>query len=107
MTFKPIVRNNAFWAPVNPGDQITGTVLEHIEGKFGSQFTIEDEATKKEFTTPSHRVLQNLLEDVAVGQRVRITYTGEEPPKVRGQSPMKMYNVERDEPDDAKEVMAS
>ena len=106
MTFKPIVRNNAFWLPVNPGDQLTGIVLDRIEGKFGEQLTIEDELTKKEFTTPSHRVLQNLLEDVAIGARVRITYQGEEPPKVRGQSPMKMYLVERDEPDDAAEVMA-
>jgi len=107
MTFKPIERKSAFWSPDTAGQHLTGIVLERIEGNFGQQLVIDDEETKKATTTPSHRWLQNLLEDVAIGERVRITYQGTEPPKVKGQNPTKIYVVERDEPDDAGEVMAS
>jgi len=94
------------WLPDHPGDGLIGEVMDRFEGKFGSQLTIRDELTKTEVNTPSHKVLQNLLEDVTIGARVRITYKGEEPPKVRGQSPMKMYEVETDEPEDAAATMA-
>ena len=80
------------WLPKVKGEELAGEITKVADGKFGPQWTImkEDES---EVLTPSHKVLQNRMEGLAVGEVVKIVYLGQEPPAVRGQNPMQMYEV--------------
>lgn len=80
-----------FWQPTEEEDQIEGEVIDIVEGIYGSHYKIK--TAKEEIMTPAHKVLLNRLQTVQKGQKVRIVYTGEQPPKVRGQNPTKMYEV--------------
>ena len=82
------------WLPENTGDKLEGEVLDlDSTGAYGLQATIKTE--KGELTTPAHKWLQNCLRRVKTGERIEIIFTGEEPPKVKGQSPTKKYDVFR------------
>jgi len=80
------------WLPVNEKDELVGKVVEEIDGTYGSQWVIEQEDGTK-VRTPSHKVLQNRMAGIAVNTEIKIVYTGEEPPTVKGQNPTKMYKV--------------
>jgi len=86
-----------FWNPAI-GDELVGTVKAVNEGDYGKQYDIEtdtigDDGTNVVITTPSHKVLQNRMKDIAVGTKVKLVLDSEEPPAVKGQNKMKMYKV--------------
>lgn len=80
------------WLPAKEKEELVGEILDEQEGSYGVQYTIKKE-DGEEVRTPSHKVLQNRMSRVNVGDTVKIVFTGEEPAKVKGQSPMKMYDV--------------
>ena len=57
------------------GDELEGKVVDISEGIYGIQADIEEDDGNV-WTTPAHRVLQSALQKLAVGDNVRITYTG-------------------------------
>jgi hypothetical protein len=82
------------WKPTKEGETLTGKVVsERTHEKFGKSWTIE--TSDGEITTPSHAVLQNRLSNIKIGDKVRITYQGTQPAKIRGNSPTVMYLVEK------------
>ena len=81
-----------FWKPSKEGETLEGTVLEKVEGKFGVQVTLKL-ADGSEMKTPSHKVLQTRLRNKEIGQLIRIVYTGQLPPRVRGENPVQIYEV--------------
>lgn len=93
--WETIESTGSYWKPEKEGEVIEGTLSEIKEGgKYGTDYTlvtIEQEQVK----LPSHRVLQNLMARCKVGDYVRITFVGSQPPKVRGENPTLMYKVER------------
>lgn len=84
-------QGQVFWTPLE-NEELKGTVREIVEGAYGFQYIIET-AEGILFRTPSHKVLQNRMTDVKVGEEVKITYTGEEPPRIKGQNPTRIYKV--------------
>ena len=83
----------AMWLPENKGDELVGEVIAvHNDGDYGLNHTIKNDKGE-EVLTNSHKVLQSRMKKAKVGTMVRIVYTGEEPPSVKGYSPMKMYEV--------------
>lgn len=83
---------SSIWLPEKEGEEMIGEVKNiNTEGLYGNQYSIETE--KGAYLTPSHKVLQNRMVNVSVGDKVKIVYVGEEPPAVRGQNPTKMYEV--------------
>ena len=93
MAWEEIKSDVGFWKPTI-GSELIGVIVEKRDGKFGMQYTIET-ADKKKIVTPSHKVLQNRLEGMQVGQDVKIVLTGDEAPKVKGQSRTLIYSVFR------------
>jgi len=84
------------WLPEKEGEQIEGVVKEiDTEGQFGLRVLMEIPEEGKEKWMPSHKALQSRLSKAKVGDRLIITFTGEEPPSVKGHSPTKLYKVER------------
>jgi hypothetical protein len=82
------------WKPANEGDVLEGEVVSQKDHQsYGRAWGIKTD--EGEINTPAHKVLQNRMESVKIGDKVRITFVGYEPAKVRGQSPMAMYRVER------------
>ena len=82
------------WLPVKAGDSLKGVIAKiENDGQFGIQAVIKNE--NGEILTPSHKWLQNCLRKLNAGDKVEITFDGEEPPKVKGQSPTKKYSVFR------------
>lgn len=93
MTDKWIEQEGAgMWIPQNEGDELIGTVTDIVEGDYGKQYVIKKD-DGEEIRTPSHKVLQNRMAKVKAGNKVKIVYTGEEPPSVKGQKPTKMYKA--------------
>jgi len=84
--------NRDFWKPTKEGETLEGTVLEKKQGNFGLQITLKL-ADGSEVKTPSHKVLQNRLANKEVGQMLRIVYTGQLAPRVRGENPIQTYDV--------------
>jgi len=84
----------SYWKPEAAGEEQIG-VIDKIEDneQFGKQYTIKQAETGDIVTLPSHKVLQNRLVNAIVGSKVKIVYTGEELPKVKGNNPTKMYEV--------------
>jgi len=83
------------WLPKEPKEVLIGKVVRiDNDGQFGIQATVrKDDGT--EMLTPSHRWLQNCLKRFNSGEYIKVVYDGEEPPKVKGQSPTKIYSVYR------------
>ena len=84
--------NSEIWLP-EIGDHIEGEVLALKDGIYGLQATIGKDDDK--WVTPSHKVLQNRLNELAVGDYVRITLVKEELPTIKGNNKTKIYKVEK------------
>ena len=82
------------WLPSKEGDTLVGEITRiDVDAQFGIQATVKTD--KGEVLTPSHRWLQNCLKRLDKGNKIKVVYDGEEPPKVKGQSPTKTYSVYR------------
>lgn len=81
-----------WWQPEKVGDELIGKLIARIEGQYGAQFTIK-RADGYEIKTPSHKVLQGLLEMIQLNTDVRIKFTGTELPKIKGRNPTQLYEV--------------
>lgn len=88
------VEGAGFWNPEKAGDEVTGVIISQQDGQFGTHYTIKQK-DDTEIRTPAHKVLISRMVGFKQGDVVLITYEGEEPPKVRGQNPTKMYSVYR------------
>ena len=86
------------WLPSKEGEILEGEVT-HInkEGLYGTQYTVKKKDGGEEVLTPSHKVLQNRMQKAKEETKVKIVFTGTEPPKIRGQNPTSMYDVFFDE----------
>ena len=80
------------WEPKEINEELTGLIISINDGIYGKQFIIQQK-DGKEIRTPSHKVLQNRMDELEINTEVKIVYLGEEPPKIRGQQPTKMYKV--------------
>ena len=81
-----------YWNPQAPGESLKGKIAYAEEGEYGMSYTIELD-DKSLIKTPAHKVLLSRMTKAKAGDRVKITFTGEELPKVKGQNPTKMYEV--------------
>lgn len=87
------IESAGFWKPEKEGDILEGEIASiNTEGKYGTQYGIKT-SDGKIVNTPSHRVLQNRLASLKVGNKVRIVFECEELPQVKGQNPTKIYRV--------------
>ena len=79
------------WLP-EVGGEVEGKVIDKAEGDYGMQYTIQKEDGTA-IKTPSHKVLQNRLVAVSIGDSVKMVYDRDEAPSVKGFSPTKIYKV--------------
>jgi len=84
--------STGIWLPTEEGAELIGQVVQVDEVTYGASYTIKDK-DGFEHRTPCHKVLQNRMAKVQIGETVRIIYKGEEPPSVKGQNPTRMYDV--------------
>ena len=84
-----------FWKPEAIGEEQIGVIdsIGEDDEKYGKKYTIKQDDTGDLVVLPSHKVLQNRLVNAKVGDKVKVTYTGEELPKIKGNNPTKMYEV--------------
>lgn len=90
--WEEVPAGGSIWLPEKAGDVLIGEVLSRRDGNYGPQWLIK-RGEKDELYTPSHKVLQARMENVAIGAIVRIEKLEAVPPKVRGQNPTTMYKV--------------
>lgn len=84
------------WMPEQEDETLIGTVMSIDEdGKYGRVYEIKKSGTEDLILTPSHKVLQNRMVNILAGDKVRITFKGEEPPTLKGNNPTKMYEVDK------------
>jgi len=85
----------SYWIPEKAGEELVGEVIEIKEGEYGKVYLLKKDDGKK-ITTPSHKVLQSRMVGTEKGDVLKIVFVGEEPPKLKGHSPTKMYEVYKD-----------
>jgi len=85
------------WTYENPGDSTEGILKEVFAGDFGDNFVLES-AEGRQILVWGTKVLQNRIKvaTIKVGEKIRITYLGEDPPKQRGYKPTQLFKVEVD-----------
>jgi len=88
--------SNEFWLPEKELEEIEGLIVDIKEGDFGKTYLIERKNGGK-IMTPSHKVLQNRMVGITKGDQIKIVFVGEEPPKFKGHSPTRMYDVYKNE----------
>jgi len=76
------------------GDSIEGTLEGIEEGKqFGNKvFKIKDTSGEL-WAVFGTAVLETNMNGVPIGSEVKIIFTGEQPPKKKGQNPLKLFDV--------------
>jgi hypothetical protein len=79
------------WSPEKIGDQIEGKLSEKRPGMYGMMCFIENEDGT--LMLPNHKVLQNRLEAVEVGKKIKVVYDGQLPTKIAGRKPTELYTV--------------
>jgi len=89
--YKKVESVSTFWKPVSVGEEIEGEVIYVDKDDFG--LVIKIKSGNDEVTLPSHKVLQNRLNGVKVRDFVKVQFTGEELPKIKGNNPTKIYDV--------------
>jgi hypothetical protein len=90
-----VIEGLNIWLPKEIGETLQGeiTAIEQ-DAQFGIQATVKkDDGASVQ--TPSHKWLQNCIKVFKVKQIIKIEYLGEQPPSVKGQSPLKKYKVSR------------
>lgn len=102
MVWKEVEGSKNFWNPTKEGEQIVGKLVGIEDGMYGKKYTMQIVRDGKEemINMPSHKVLQGKLSACAIGEPLRVTFKGTEPPKARGENPTRIYSVQRDEPDE-------
>jgi len=92
MTYEKQESVNNFWKAEKENDQIEGLVLDiKTHDEYGKSYVLNVDG--EEVTTPSHRVLQNLMANAKVGDKVKIVYLKTELPTVKGKNGTMMYDV--------------
>ncbi|HJX50121.1 MAG TPA: hypothetical protein VJ438_01530 [Candidatus Nanoarchaeia archaeon] len=81
----------SFWNPIKENEEIEGVVTNFLDTQYGLQITLKNDKT--EWTTPSHRVLQNRLEGSKIGDYIKIVFIKEELPTIKGRNGTKIYKV--------------
>jgi hypothetical protein len=81
----------SYWKPEKIGDALEGELLESFEGTYGTGYRIK--VGEKIITIPSYKALIPRLSEVPIGSIVRVTFTGEDAPKIRGHRPTKLFEV--------------
>lgn len=92
MEWKETKSDVTFWSPESIDDSLIGEVVAEKDGEYGKQWTIKKEDGLLALT-PSHKVLQNRMAEVKLGDFVKIIFIGEENPKLKGHNKTKMYKV--------------
>lgn len=86
-------KGSDYWIPKEKGDELVGVVIEVCPGgRFGKQLVIQTK-DERQIRTPCHKVLQSRIRNVKGGQLIKIVYSGEEPPSLKGNKPTQMYDV--------------
>ncbi len=90
-----VENNRNFWSPSKEGDQIEGKLVGIEDGTYGKKYILQIKKDGKEelITMPSHKLLQGRLSVCEQGDMVRVIYKGTQPPKVRGENPLMLYDV--------------
>ena len=97
MVFEKQENNLNIWLPEEANAELIGEVTSIKQGEYGNSYAILKEDAET-IDTPAHKVLQNRMSNVKVGDIVKLVYTGSELPKVKGNNPTKMYDVFIDVP---------
>lgn len=83
-----------FWKPTKEGEALEGEIIDISESTFeGKKTYLIRTKNGDEVPTPVHEVLCNRMKSTKKGDTVRIEYLGEEPPKLKGYNPTRMYRV--------------
>ena len=86
-------QESSMWLPEKEKEEIIGVVVDiNLDGLYGKQYTLKTDDGKS-IQLPSHKVLEARLISVKVNDKIKVVYLGEEPAKVKGNNPTRMYDV--------------
>lgn len=95
--WQPVESNRNFWNPTKEGEELIGKLVGISDGLYGKRYTIltNKDGKDEEIGLPSHKMLQGLMAPLGIGDMVKIVFKETQSPKVKGQSPLRVYEVYR------------
>lgn len=95
-----IESNRIFWNPEKPGEELIGKLVTIGDGAYGKEFTLKvtKDSKEQDVKLPAHKMLQGLCSSLVLGDEVKVVFTGTQPPKVKGESPLRVYQLFRKMP---------
>jgi hypothetical protein len=92
MAWKEVQSGNT-WISEKEGDSIEGELLAVREGSYGNK-VYDVRLSDGEVTTVFGTVvLESLMAQASIGQKVKIEYVGLKPSKIKGRNPTKLFKV--------------
>jgi hypothetical protein len=93
----PVEGKRNYWNPVKEGDEIIGKLAGIEDGSYGKKYTLEviKDGKSEMIPMPSHKLLQGRLSECSLGDMIKVVFKGTQPPKVRGENPLMLYDVFR------------
>jgi hypothetical protein len=85
------VADSNYWNPEKEGEEVEGIIISINKDDFGLKVIIESNG--KAIVLPSHKVLQNRLQNCKVGDMIKVIFEKKELPKVKGHNPTNIYKV--------------
>jgi len=88
----------SFWNPTKEGEELRGRLVTIGDGAYGKEFTLKvtkEDGKEQDVKLPAHKMLQGLCGSLILGDEVKVIFTGTQPPKVKGESPLRVYQVFR------------
>jgi hypothetical protein len=85
------VADSNYWNPEKEGEEVEGIITSINKDDFGLKVAIENKG--KSIVLPSHKVLQNRLQNCKVGDMIKVIFEKKELPKVKGHNPTNIYKV--------------
>ena len=76
MAWKEIIEENNFWSPKEKGDEVIGTLVLVRTGQYGKLHELKLDSDEI-ITVPTWTILNNKLNKIKTGQKVKIVYIGD------------------------------
>jgi hypothetical protein len=86
------VSDSNFWKPEKENEEIEGVVISKETGDYGLKVILET-SPNNFITLPSHKVLQSRLQQVAIGDKIKVVFLKKELPKIKGHQPTNIYKI--------------
>jgi ribosomal protein L19 len=81
ISWEEVEEKEIYWEALAEGDTVQGVIIQIDDTSFGNRYKLENVKEDKLYILPQHKNLQSKLDQLGVGDTVRVTYKMSKPTK--------------------------